>query len=227
MDYQVTNNIATLTLDDGKANAFGPALIAAFNEALDRAEQEQVGAVILRGREGMFSAGFDLGEFKKGAEAGIAMVNAGFDLLIRLYSFPLPLVAACTGHGIALGAFVIMTCDMRIGAQGKFKLSLPETAIGMELPPILMALAASRIPPNFVTRVALNSENFNPDQAVTAGLLDAAVSPDELGPRSLAAAEQLAQLPQAQFAKNKLAIRAVVLQNMRDSLAALTRGKGA
>ncbi|MCX2980915.1 crotonase/enoyl-CoA hydratase family protein [Halieaceae bacterium IMCC14734] len=218
MNYEVTNNIATLTMDDGKANAFGPALIAAFNEALDRAEREKVGAVIVRGRDGMFSAGFDLGEFKKGAEAGTAMANAGFELLLRLYSFPLPLVAACTGHGIALGAFVIMTCDMRIGCQGKFKLSLPETAIGMELPPLLMGLAESRIPPNFLTRVALNSENFDPDQAVSAGLLDETVSADELTARSTDAAEKLAQLPQAQFAKNKLAIRAVALQCMRDGL---------
>ena len=218
MNYEVTNNIATLTMDDGKANAFGPALIAAFNEALDRAEREKVGAVIVRGRDGMFSAGFDLGEFKKGAAAGTAMANAGFELLLRLYSFPLPLVAACTGHGIALGAFVIMTCDMRIGCQGKFKLSLPETAIGMELPPLLMGLAESRIPPNFLTRVALNSENFDPDQAVSAGLLDETVSAAELTARSTAAAEKLAQLPQAQFAKNKLAIRAAALQCMRDGL---------
>jgi len=67
----------------------------------------------------MFSSGFDPGEFKKGPEEGMAMVKRGFELLIRLYSFPRPLVAACTGHGVAMGAFIIMACDSRIGSRGR------------------------------------------------------------------------------------------------------------
>ena len=122
MNYQVTNNIATLTIDDGKANVVGQDFLDKVNAALDRAEAEQAGAVILKGREGMFSGGFDLGEFKKGREQGMAMVGRGFELLVRLYSFPLPLVAACTGHGIAMGAFIIMACDRRIGTLGDYKM---------------------------------------------------------------------------------------------------------
>jgi enoyl-CoA hydratase len=223
MQYTLSDNIATLTLDDGKANVVGPAFLDNINAGLDRAEQETASAVILRGREGMFSAGFDLGEFKKGPEAGLAMVQRGFELLIRLYSFPLPLVAACTGHGIAMGAFMIMACDMRIGTRGAFKMSLPETAIGMELPPILLALAASRITPLHMTRVALLSEAYTPDQAVAAGFIDEVVTVEELTARSAAVAQQLAQLPQAQFAANKLSVRSATLQAMRDSLQQLSQ----
>ena len=105
MNYTVNNNIAILTFDDGKANVVGPRFLDDINAGLDRAQAEQVGAVILRGRDGIFSGGFDLEEFKKSAELGMTMVTRGFELLLRLYSFPLPLVAACTGHGIAMGAF--------------------------------------------------------------------------------------------------------------------------
>jgi len=218
MDYELNGGIVTLTFDDGKANAVGPEFLDNINAGLDRAQQEQAGAVILRGREGMFSGGFDLGEFKKGPEPGMAMVKRGFELLVRLYSFPLPLVAACTGHGIAMGAFIIMTCDIRIGSRGAFKMSLPETAIGMELPPILVELTASRIARQHMTRVALLSEVYDPEQAVAAGFTDEVVDADELGARSMAAAEQLAQLPQGQFAANKLSVRASTLQAMRDSV---------
>ena len=224
MNYDLNHNIATLTFDDGKANVVGHGFLDDINAGLDRAQQEKAGAVILRGREGMFSGGFDLKEFEKGPEAGLAMVQRGFELLVRLYSFPLPLVAASTGHGIAMGAFIIMTCDWRIGSLGEFKMSLPETRIGMELPPILVELTASRISRQHLTRAALLSEVYAPEQAVEAGFIDEVVDSGELAARSTAVAEQMAQLPQGQFAANKLSVRAGTLQAMTDSLEQLKAG---
>lgn len=218
MNYQLKDRIAHIVLDDGKVNAVGHTFIDSVNAALDSAEQDQAGAVILQGREGMFSAGFDLGEFKKGPEPGMAMVVKGMELLIRLYSFPLPLVAACTGHGIAMGAFIIMACDSRIGTRGAYKVTLPETAIGMELPPVLLALTASRIPPQYMTRVAIQSEVFDPDQAVAIGFLDEVVEADALDARALAEAEKLMQLPPREYAANKLFVRKNALADMQAAL---------
>lgn len=219
MNYALNNNIVTLTIDDGKANVVGHDFLDKINAGLDRAEAEQAGAVILKGREGIFSGGFDLGEFKKSPEDGMAMVGRGFELLVRLYGFPLPLVAACTGHGIAMGAFIIMACDSRVGTRGAFKMSLPETAIGMELPPILVELTASRISRRHMTRVALQSEVYNPEQAVDAGFVDEVVDGEELDARTMAIAEKLAGLPQGQYAANKLSVRAHTLKAMKDSIA--------
>jgi enoyl-CoA hydratase len=224
MNYELNDNVATLTFDDGKANVVGPEFLDNINAGLDRAQQEQAGAIILRGREGMFSGGFDLAEFQKGPEAGTAMVKRGFELLIRLYSFPLPLVAACTGHGIAMGAFIIMACDTRIGVHGAYKMSLPETRIGMELPPILVELTASRISRRHMTRVALQSEVYTPAQAVDAGFIDEVVEADALQERAMAVAQQLAELPQSQYAANKLSLRSRTLQAMKDSLEQLAQG---
>jgi enoyl-CoA hydratase len=223
MEYTVINNIATLTFDDGKANAVGPRFLDDVNAGLDRAQAEQVGAVILRGREGIFSGGFDLEEFKKGVELGMTMVERGFDLLVRLYSFPLPLIAACTGHCVAMGAFIVMACDSRIGSQGNFKISLPETAIGMELTPLLLALTTARISRQHMTRVALQSEVYNPEQAVEAGFIDEAVAAGLLDARTMEVALKLASLPQAQYAANKLSIRANTLRTMNDNLAEMAK----
>ena len=224
MNYEVKDNIATLAFDDGKANVVGHSFLDDINAGLDRAEKEEVAAVILRGREGMFSAGFDLKEFEKGVEEGLSMVRRGFELLVRLYSYPLPLVAACTGHGIAMGAFIMMACDMRVGTRGDYKMSLPETRISMDLPPILLELARSRISRRHMNRVALLSEVYNPEQAIDAGFVDEVVDAGELTARTEAIAAELAQLPQQQFAANKLAIRADSLQIMKDYLANTGQG---
>ena len=116
-----------------------------------------------------------------------------------------------------MGAFIIMACDYRLGARGKYKFTLPETAIGMDLPPILVALTASRIAPAHMTRAAIQSEVYNPDQAATAGFIDEVVEPEELDATAMATAQRLARLP-GQYATNKLAVRAQTLQVMQDSL---------
>ncbi|MFT7287955.1 MAG: enoyl-CoA hydratase [Halieaceae bacterium] len=219
MEYTLNDNIGTLTFDDGKANVVGHAFLDDINAGLSRAESDGAAALILRGRPGMFSGGFDLREFEKGREAGEAMVQRGFELLTRLYSFPLPLLAACTGHGVAMGAFIIMACDTRIGARGSFKLTLPETAIGMSLPPILIELTAARIAKHHLTRVALQSEVYTPDQAVVAGFLDEVVEAELLDERVMEAAKKLTALPKAQYAANKLSLRGHTLAAMKEGFA--------
>jgi enoyl-CoA hydratase len=221
MHYEIRNNVALLAIDDGKANVVGHSFLDSVNRGLDRAEEEKLGALILRGRAGVFSGGFDLGEFKKGPDATRTLVRRGLELLIRLYSFPRPVVAACTGHAVAMGAFIVMACDTRVGARGEFKLSAPETALGMDLPPVLVELIASRISPRHMTRVAIQAEVYDPEHAVEAGFLDEVVDPAELDSRARALAERLAQLPM-QYGANKLSVRARTLEVMRANLEELT-----
>ena len=216
MNYELRNKIAIVSIDDGKANAVGHTFLDAINALLDRAEQEEAGAVILRGREGIFSGGFDLKEFTNSDDAGASMVTKGMQLLLRLYSLPLPLVVACTGHGIAMGAFIILACDTRIGTRGSFKITLPETALGMTVPGPMLELTASRLSPQFITRAAVQSEVFDPEQALAAGFLDEVVDASEIDARAFAVAEQLAQLPQAAYTANKLVTRKKALAGMEE-----------
>ena len=205
-------------MDDGKVNVVGHNYLDNINTFLDQAETDAAGAVILRGREGVFSAGFDLGEFKTNMESGMAMVRRGFELAIRLYGFPMPVIAACTGHGIAMGAFILLATDNRIGASGKFKFSLPETAIRMDLPKSMIDLATARLSPLHLTRAALQCEVYDPEGAVEAGFLDEVVAAEELDSRALEVAQQLAGLPAEYYARNKIAIRRHVLKAMNENL---------
>ncbi|MFP6806638.1 MAG: crotonase/enoyl-CoA hydratase family protein [Pseudomonadales bacterium] len=217
MQFKIEGDVAIMRFDDGKANAIGHAFVDAMNEGLDRAEKEAK-AVLIIGRPGRFSAGFDLSEFKKGPEASQALLKKGSEMFLRMYGHPQPLVAACTGHAIAAGAFLLLSCDTRIGTLGDFKLGLNETAIGMNFPVFGHELASSRISKRHLTAVLVQSTMYNPGSAMDAGFLDEAVAPEELEKRSLEVASQLALLPGAAYAKNKLDTRAISLQKIRESI---------
>jgi enoyl-CoA hydratase len=112
--YKLESGVATVFMDDGKVNVVSPQLIEQLNRALDQARSDQA-AVVLAGRDGTFSAGFDRKVLFAGGQAALDMLIGGFKLAERLYSFPRPVVAACTGHALAMGAFLLLAADYRIG----------------------------------------------------------------------------------------------------------------
>ena len=217
LTYQQQGKVAHLILDDGKANAVGHDFIAAVNEGLVKA-QADASACVLQGRDGKFSAGFDLTEIQKGPTYASALVGKGAHMLLRMFTFPQPLVAACTGHAVAAGAFMLLASDTRIGIEGNFKLGLNETAIGMTLPEFGHQLAASRLVPSALTASYIQAQLFSPEQAAAIGFLDQVVTPDELQNTALAAATALAELPGQAYAANKLDIRRNAIAAIRGSL---------
>ena len=159
---EITNDIALIRMDDGKANAINFEMIAALNAALDTAEAEAK-AIVLAGRDGRFSGGFDLNAFASlGADGVYKLLDAGAELLLRLYGGPLPVVAACTGHAIAMGVFILNACDTRVGASGEYKIGANEAITGMNLPIFAMELARDRLSPQHLTRAMVQGFIYNP-----------------------------------------------------------------
>lgn len=217
---EIANDIALIRMDDGKANAINFEMIAAVNAALDTAEA-QAKAIVLAGREGRFSGGFDLNAFATlGADGVYKLLDAGAELLLRLYGGPLPVVAACTGHAIAMGTFILHACDTRIGASGAFKIGANEAVTGMQLPVFAMELARDRLNPTHLTRAMIQGFIYDPAGAVEAGYLDMLADPDTVEATALAVAGQLAQLPAPSYAWNKKAIRTKTLDRIRSSIGA-------
>lgn len=177
VQYELSDDVAVITFDDGKANALGHAAIDAINAALDRAEREAK-AVVLAGRPGRFSAGFDLSVMQGGIDDVRALVRAGADLCLRLYAFPRPVVLACTGHALAAGAIILMSGDLRVGAAGEFKIGLNEVAIGMPVPHFAIELARDRLSRRHLTASTLLATIHDPQHALDAGYLDVVVAPD-------------------------------------------------
>jgi enoyl-CoA hydratase len=173
-------DISILTLNDGKANVFSAEMSKQVNECLDQVETEK-GCLIITGKEGMFSAGLDLKTIQSGdVDKIMEMSTNAFKLLARIFSFPRPVIAACTGHGIALGTFLLCCCDYRIGVKGDFMLGANEMRTNMVIPIPILELIKFRVNNSHKYRAVLGAEMYTLEQAIEAGLIDEVVDPKDI-----------------------------------------------
>jgi enoyl-CoA hydratase/carnithine racemase len=215
--YELDGRIATITMDDGKVNAFSVPMLRAIHAAFDRAERDGA-IVVLTGREGCFSAGFDLNVFTRGQDEILEMLTLGATLAERILAFPTPVVGACTGHALPAGAFLLLSADCRIGTEGPFRIGLNEVRIGMTVPWFAIEIARHRLHPAHFDRAVVNSTMYAPQEAVVAGFLDRVLKASELRAASIDAAEDLAQLDPAAHTATKLRARAGALQAVRRAI---------
>lgn len=217
VEYRAEDGVAVLSMDDGKANVLSPSMLAELGAALDRAEADGL-AVLLRGRPGMFSGGFDLATMRAGGPASVDMLLGGFALSARLLAFPAPVVVACTGHAIAMASFLVLSVDHRIGAAGPYKIGANETAIGLAMPHYGVEICRQRLTPAHFQRTVINAEIFSPEEAVVAGYLDKVVAPEALDDEARAVVGALAALDRATHTATKLRTREQALTAVRAAI---------
>lgn len=219
VSYHFDDSIATITMDDGKVNVMSLQMQSEIHAAFDQAEQDRA-VVVLTGRDGVFSAGFDLPVLRAGGPDSTAMVRGGFELSARLLSFPYPVAIACTGHAIAMGVFLLLSGDYRIGATGTSKLTANEVAIGLTMPHAATEILRQRLTPAAFSRVVTIAEVFTSDNAVEAGFLDRVVAASDLQAAARGIAEATARLDLGAHAASKLRARAGTLVAIRAGIEA-------
>ena len=196
-------DVSIITLDDGKVNVFSPDMIEQLNIILDKVPEDK-GAILIQGKEGMFSAGFDLKVMQGGdTEAMSKMAAGGFKLLARVYSFPRPVVVACSGHAIALGAFLLCCADYRVGAKGEYIVQANEVRNNMSIPTPILEISKSRISKAHWYRAILNAEAYNIEDSIEAGYLDEVVEATNLSNRAMEVANDLATLDHPHYKMTK------------------------
>ena len=206
ISYQLDDGIATLTLSNGKVNAISPDVIAAFNAALDRAEQDKA-IVIITGQPGILSGGYDLKVMMSGPQNAINLVAAGSTLARRMLAHPFPIIVACPGHAVAKGAFILLSSVYRIGVEGAFTIGLNEVQIGMTMHHAGIELARDRLRKSAFHRSVINGEMFDPQGAVDAGFLDKVVPAEQLHETALAVAKQMKKINMTAHRNTKLKVR--------------------
>jgi enoyl-CoA hydratase len=214
VSYRLEDGIAWITLDDGKANVLSPDMQAQIFEALGRAENDGA-VVVLRGRTGIFSGGFDLNVLRAGGADALGMLRGGFELSIRLLTFPRPVVIACTGHAIAMGVFTLLSADYRIGTAGSFRIQANEVAIGLSMPHPAIEVLRQRLTPAAFQRALVLAEAFTPESALAAGFFDRLVAAEELENAARETATALATLDRNAHAESKLRVRGPVIEAIR------------
>jgi enoyl-CoA hydratase len=186
----------------------------ALGAALDRAERERPGAVVIAGRPGYFSAGLNLKVLPTLSPDELRRTMLAFGrTMLRVFTFPIPTVAAVSGHAIAGGAMLMFACDLRHVAEGAFRIHLNEVAIGLPLPTWAIVLAQSAVPARWHTEAILHARAYSPEEALERGIVDAVARPaEQLLEGARAAAAPLTALDQAAYATAKLRHRATAVR---------------
>lgn len=224
--FSMQGRVAVIQMDDGKANALSHDMLDGLNGAFDRAETDEAGAIMLAGRPGRFSAGFDLSVMRAGdGDAVRDLVNKGAQLALRLFESPMPVVLGVNGHALAMGAVLCLAADIRIGSRGDYKIGLNEVAIGMALPPFALILAEDRISRRHLTRATANAEIYSPERAVDVGYLDWVVEDGETESAAIEYAEGLASGLHAKAHQlTKEAVRGSALDRLRAASGVAPKG---
>lgn len=209
----IDDGVAVLRLDDGKVNVVSHRVIELLHAGLDTALAD-ARAVAIIGRPGKLSAGFDLTEMTAGIERTRALVGAGGKLLMRVFGHPQPVVVAVTGHALAAGALLVLSCDTRIGGDGPAKIGLNETAIGMGLPRYATELAQARLSPAHLTRAAVQAEIYDPVGAVEAGYLDRVVPAADCEAVAIDEARRIGAFRTGAYSHTKLALRGELIDRV-------------
>ena len=221
LTYTFDNGVATIAMDDGKANALGTQTWAELNSAMNQAEKDDA-IVILTGREGMMSGGFDLKEMGSGPQDALELTSKGSKFARRIMSHPRPVIMAAPGHTIAMGAFLALACDYAMVKVGDYKVGLNETLIGMTMHNFGIELARHTLPIHMFNRCVINGEIFNPKGAMHAGFFDRVV-PEEQWPMAIPmAAQMFGQVNAKAFRETKVRSRkamfAILDQAIEDDL---------
>ena len=211
-------DVSVITLNDGKANVFSPEMSKTISSLLDEVPDDK-GSLVITGRPGIFSAGFDLKIISSGdASAVSSMVKTGFTLLARVYNFPRPVIAACSGHGVALGAFLLCCADYRIGAKGQFIVQANETRNNMSIPTPILEISKTRISKTHWYRAILNAEAYPIEKAIEPGYLDEVVEAESLLTRAMEVANDLATLGHPHYKITKDLDQKDTLKRIHDAI---------
>jgi len=212
------SDISIIKLDDGKANAFSYDMLSQLNELLAKVPRDS-GALVITGREGLFSGGFDLKTLATGDMEKITkMVQLGYNLLLELFSFDRPIVAAVSGHSIALGLFVTCSADYRIAIDGKYVCQANEVRNNMDIPTQIMEILKARVNKKYFYPAVYHSDAYSVQESIEVGFIDEVVSEDQFMERAMEKAKELATLPHPFYANTKKTAQEDVRQKIADAI---------
>jgi enoyl-CoA hydratase/carnithine racemase len=200
-------HVARLVITNpGKRNALDREILDAIASAVAGLDAR---CVVLTGSDGMFSAGYDIGDMPKDtfAEEAEKLVAHPFaEALEALETYPFPVVAALNGHAIGGGLEVALSCDLRVAADG-IRLGMPPAKLGLVyshtgIQKFLDIVGAARTRELFLT-----GRDVPAATALEWGLVNAVVEPEALERETLDLAAEIAANAPLSLRGNKRVIR--------------------
>jgi enoyl-CoA hydratase/carnithine racemase len=199
--------VARLTIANAaKRNALDQALLDALAAAVRGLDAH---CVVLTGSEGMFSAGYDIGDFPAevfAEEAERLVAHPFAEAIAALEDYPYPTVAALNGHAIGGGLEVALSCDLRVAGAG-IRLGMPPAKLGLVYSHTGIRKFVDAIGDARTRELFLVGRNVTAQTAERWGLVNEVVELDEVEARSLDLAEEIAGNAPLSLAGNKRVLR--------------------
>lgn len=218
--YCLEDGIGRINMDDGKANAMNWTFFKEMKESLDQAENDEAKVLVIIGRPGFFSGGLDMKMLPTLSASEIAEFAMTFArTILRIFYFPVPTIAAITGHAIAGGAMLTFACDRRFAIDSSNRIQMNETSIGITLPNWMFLIARSAVPSRWLNQALLHSKPYNPNEALDCGILDGvAKDAESLESQVMTAAAELLNLNLPAYASSKRNLREAEIEHVLDLL---------
>ncbi|RYF23400.1 MAG: enoyl-CoA hydratase/isomerase family protein [Flavobacteriales bacterium] len=178
----VKDRLAIITLNRGKSNSLNREMVTELQDMLHNIENdENIGGIIITGKEHFFSAGLDLIElYHYNEEEAKSFWNLFLNFSAQITAFKKPLVAAVNGHSPAGGCVLALACDARVMSEGKYIIGLNEVPVGIIVPNSIFSLYSFWLGQATAYRNLLAGKLFSPEEALTVGLVDEVVKPESI-----------------------------------------------
>jgi enoyl-CoA hydratase/carnithine racemase len=203
---------------DNPENRFSSAWLTSLEAALDEIEEHAAGALIVTATGKFFSNGLEIAEVSDPTRLD-SYVDRVHGVYARVLTLPVATVAAVNGHAFGAGAMLALCADHRIMRTERGFWSLPEVALGMPFPDGMASLLAERLPESTRTEAMTTSRRYGGADAAAAGVVEEAVSADDLLPRAREVAQARAGVAGANLAGIKRTMRRAVLADLAPTAA--------
>jgi 3,2-trans-enoyl-CoA isomerase len=182
INVTIKDRLALITLNRGKSNALNREMITELTDMLyNIGNDDNIGGVVITGKEHFFSAGLDLIElYSYNAEEIKSFWKLFLDFGAKITAFKKPMVAAINGHAPAGGCVIALACDARVMAEGKYIIGLNEVPVGIIVPESIFQLYAFWLGKAHASRSLLEGKLFSPEEALQIGLVDELVNPNTI-----------------------------------------------
>jgi enoyl-CoA hydratase/carnithine racemase len=188
-----------------KKNALTGAMYRALTAAFEDAAQEPgIGAILVEGAGGNFTAGNDIADFSALAQSLGAF--PALDFIRALARCDMPLVAAVDGVAIGIGTTMLFHCDLVYAAPAA-RFRMPFVDLGLVPEAGASLLVPQRVGLQKAAEWLLLGEAFGAEEACRIGLVNGIVASGELAEHALSRAHALAAKPRAALAATRRLIR--------------------
>jgi len=203
VNKELRDHIAILRLNSGQINPISSKLIDELSEALVEIKGVASG-MVLCGGDKFFSAGFNLPELLTFDRQAMGNFFERFNqLCMDLFTVPIPTVCALSGHAVAGGNILALTCDYRYASAEDRKIGLNEVKLGLPVPYLADMMLRQIIGDRFASQMIYSGEFMTFSDAKIIGLVDVLGSADELEDFTLERLSTIANLPGQAFSAAK------------------------